>query len=185
MDEGLSTPPGEQGIALGYPSGDDLPMPRQWNVKVFRAVLAWLCLSVHLTSLAWCPALFSAAIACLDDEHRVDLRWESGQTSVVLRHDAGLSDHLHCPVAAVLVSLSQPDDAAHPDHVLRFGSVPEELAPGRWRPSSPAFWPPLALPPAAFPAACRPVRTPASPVALSRPPPVPARSLHRSVELLI
>lgn len=160
-------------------------MTGQWNLKALRAVLAWLCLSVHLTSLAWCPALFSAAVASLDDDHRVDLRWESGRTSVVLRHEAGRSEHQHCPVAAVLVSLSLPDDAAHPDHVLRFGSAPEELAPGRWRPSSPFSPSPLAPPPVSLATACPPLRTPASPVALSRPPPNPAHPLHRSVELLI
>ncbi|MFM7100855.1 MAG: hypothetical protein ACKO3N_06765, partial [Verrucomicrobiota bacterium] len=94
--------------------------------------------------------LFSAALASLYDEHHFDLCWGAAGTGLVLRHEPGQPDHRHCPVALLLVSLAQPGGSAHADHVLRFGSVPEELAPGRGRPGQTAGAPP-AGPAPAFP----------------------------------
>lgn len=150
-----------------------------------RAAFAWVCLLLHTLSLAWFPTLLSAAVASLDGDHRIDLRWNAGRTSLVLRHDPGQPDHRHCPVAALLVSLSRPDEAAEADHVLGFGSVPEELAPGRWRPGQPALAATSCLAHAVSPVALSPVhRLLPSP---RIPPPATGLplALRRSVELLI
>lgn len=160
-------------------------MSAPWNFLATRAALAWVCLLLHSLSLAWFPTLVSAGLACLDEDHRVDLRWNAGRTSLVLRHEPGQPGHRHCPVATLLVSLSQPGEAAQTDHVLGFGSVPEELAPGRCRPVQPAlaatpcFASAIALLP---PALVRQLLPPAG-----VPPPAPGLPLfvRRGVELLI
>lgn len=160
-------------------------MPAAWRHGHVRAILAGVCLLLHALSLAWFPTLVSAAVASLDDDHRVDLCWGAEGTSLVLRHEPGRPDHHHCPVATLLVSLAQPGGSAHADHVLRFGSAPEELAPGRGRPGQAA----CATPPGPAPDSPRvtlpPPRTLRLPQAratagLGRPP-----AIGRRVELQI
>lgn len=80
---------------------------------------------VYVVSLGWVMPLCTAAVAVLDEDHRVELAVGAEGTRIVLAHDA--SDparspwHEHCAVSATLVAFT-PNPGAAADHVLSFPS---------------------------------------------------------------
>lgn len=124
-----------------------------------------MCAFAYLLALGWLAPLVTAAVACIDPMHRVQLAQGEAGSRVVLAHRGEAFGHVHEGVAAALVALSDAPDGDE-DHVLSFpkgvriarGPVsPEESVA-----SPPVVWIELPMPAASEGASLPPTRPAAS-----------------------
>lgn len=85
------------------------------------------CAFAYLLALGWLAPLVTAAVACIDPMHRVQLAQGEAGSRVVLAHKGEAFGHVHEGVTAALVALSDAPDGDE-DHVFSF---PEGVSAAR------------------------------------------------------